>query len=119
MSVMGFCRLKEGPEEMVGLIKGVSPELYIEIPSEVRNRMEVIVGTKVKCFVVAIMDKSGNTLVQINQERIWEIIGYWHELYIPPEDASTFGLKQGDYISLILKSVDRVTEKNTREEVEI
>jgi hypothetical protein len=116
---MGFCRLHDGPEEVVSIVKGDPGELYIEVSSEVRNRLEVIVGTKIKCLIKGICDKDGNMIKEINQERIWEIIGYWHELYIPAEDEKRFGIKQGDYLRAILISVDRVTEFATREEVDI
>ena len=116
---MGFCRLHDGPEEVVSIVKGDPGELYIEVSSEVRNRLEVIVGTKIKCFIKGIADKDGNITKEINQERIWEIIGYWHELYIPAQDEKAFGVKQGNYLNAILVSVDRVTEFATREEVDI
>lgn len=111
MSVLGFYKEKVGSEEIIALIKGDQPDLYVEIPSEIRNRMEIVVGNRMRCVVKGIVDKEGNPVTEINQETIWEIIGYWHELYIPPEDATRFELKKNDYIRLILKSVVRADEE--------
>lgn len=111
MSVLGFYKEKAGSEEIVALIKGDSPELYVEIPSGIRNRMEIVVGNRIRCIIKGIVNKEGNTTTEINQETLWEVIGYWHELYIPPEDASRYGLKKNSYVRLILKSVVRPGEE--------
>lgn len=111
MSVLGFYKEKTGSEEIVALIKGSSPELYVEIPSGIRNRMEIVVGNKIRCVVKSIVDEDGNPITEINQETLWEVIGYWHELYIPPEDASKYGLRKNSYARLVLKSVVRDGEE--------
>jgi len=95
----------------VALVKGDPPQLYIEIPSEIRNRVEIVVGNRIRCIVKGIVDKEGNTMSEIDQEALWEVIGYWHELYIPPEDASRYGLKKNHHVRVILKSVVRASEE--------
>ncbi len=108
---MGFYKEKAGSEEIVALVKGDPPQLYIEIPSGIRNRMEIVVGNKIRCIVKDIVDKEGNPIAEVNQETLWEVMGYWHELYILPEDASRYELKKNDYARLILRSVVRGSEE--------
>lgn len=111
MSVLGLYKEKEGAEEIVALIKGEPAGFYIEIPSRVRNRMEIIVGDRVRCVVKGITDKMGRTLAEVNQETVWEVVGYWHELYIPSEEIDKYGFKKDSYARLILKSVIRGGEE--------
>lgn len=111
MSVLGFYKEKEGPEEIVALIKGDSSGFYVEIPSRIRNRMEIVVGNRIRSVVKGIVDERGDPLSEINQETIWEVVGYWHELYIPPEEVNKYGFNKNSYARLVLKSVIRHGEE--------
>jgi FKBP-type peptidyl-prolyl cis-trans isomerase 2 len=108
---LGFYKEKAGFEEIVALVKGDPLQLYIEIPSRIRNRMEIVVGNRIRCIVKDIIDKEGNSVAEVNQETLWEVMGYWHELYIPPEDASRYGVKKNDYARLVLRSVVRGSDE--------
>lgn len=111
LSVLGFYKEKEGAEDIVALIKGDPSGFYIEIPSRIRNRMEIVVGNRIRCVVKGIADKMGGPLTEVNQEIVWEVVGYWHELCIPPEEVNKYGFKKNSYARLILKSVIRGNEE--------
>lgn len=102
--VMGFYK-EEGDGEFIAKLKGDTEDFYVEISSGFRNRMEVVVGNKVRVFLDSVIDKNENVLREIKKEVICEVIGYWNELHIPLEEVSGYGLKKGDEIKLILKSV--------------
>jgi hypothetical protein len=103
--VLGFFKEEEGNEELTRKLKGDHDGFYVEISSGFRNRMEVVVGNKVRVIVDSVIHKNGNVLKEIKKEVICEVIGYWNELHIPQEEICRYGLKKGDEIKLILKSV--------------
>ena len=106
MSVLGFYKESEGPEELIAEIKeGENGELYIELPSGIRNRMEIVVGNKIKCVIDGVVDKNGSAMKNINEETVWEVVGYWNELHLAEEQIKKHSFKQGDRIKLKLKSV--------------
>jgi len=102
--VMGFYK-EEGDDLLIGKLKGDQDGLYAELPSGFRNRMEVVVGNKVRVFLDSVIDKNDNVLKEIKKEVICEVIGYWNELHIPRQEISQYGLKKGDVLKFILKSV--------------
>jgi len=113
MSILGFYKEGRGPEELVGTLKeGEGGGLYIELPSSIRNRMEIVVGNKVKC---ALIDKNGHKYSNARgtcasgassvEDAVWEVAGYWNELHIPPDEVARYGLRKGDQLRLLLKSV--------------
>ena len=102
--VMGFYK-EEGDGEFIAKLKGDTEDFYVEISSGFRNRMEVVVGNKVRVFLDSVIDKNENVLREIKKEVICEVIGYWNELHIPREEIDRYGFKKGDVLRLILKSV--------------
>ncbi|HAP31868.1 MAG TPA: hypothetical protein DCQ14_02245 [Firmicutes bacterium] len=105
MKVMGFYKETEGPEELtLEIIRGAGGELYVEIPTGLRNRMEIVVGNLIKCIVAGIVDEKGHYTRTIMGDVVWEIVGYWNELHLAEADIQQYGLKQGDRIKLVLKS---------------
>jgi len=102
--VMGFYK-EEGDDLLIGELKGDQDGLYLELPSGFRNRMEVVVGNKVRVLLDSVIDKNGQVLREINKEVMGEIIGYWNELHIPRQEIFQYGLKKGDGLKLIVKSV--------------
>ncbi|MCS7281084.1 MAG: hypothetical protein NZ583_05585 [Desulfobacterota bacterium] len=109
--VLGFFKESEGPEIIVAELKGEPGDLYVEIPSGFRNRMEIVVGNKIRCFLEATLDRNGNKLKEINREMIGEIVGYWNELHLPEEEIFENGLKKGDLLRLHLLSVFQFGEE--------
>jgi len=106
MSILGFYKKGEGPEELVAEIKeGEGGELYVELPSGIRNRMEIVVGNKIKCIIAGLVDKYDNFLSKVNEEKTWEVVGYWNELHISQEEITRYRFKNGDRVKLLLKSV--------------
>ncbi len=104
LRVIGFYK-EEGDNVLVGELKGDQNGLYIELPSGLRNRMEIVVGNKARVLLESVMDKNGHVLKEIKKEVICEVIGYWNELHISLEEVSEYSLKKGDVLRLILKSV--------------
>ncbi|MCX7858020.1 MAG: hypothetical protein N2513_08620 [Deltaproteobacteria bacterium] len=108
--VLGFYR-EDGDEMMQGELKGDGEGLYVELPSGFRNRMEIVVGNKIKFSLEAIVDKKGNVLREIKREMVGEVIGYWNELHIPHQEIVECGLKKGDIVRIYLKSVVQFGEE--------
>lgn len=109
--VLGFYKEEDGYEELNIKLKGDQDGFYVEISSGFRNRMEIVVGNKVRVVLDSVIDKNGNVLREIKKEVICEVIGYWNELHIPHEEISGYGLKKGDVLRLILKSVIQFGEE--------
>jgi len=104
----GFSESKSSFHSMVALIgelKGDPYGPYAELSSGFRNRMEVVVGNKVRVIVDSVIDKNGNILREIKKEIICEVNGYWNELHIPLKEVSEYDLKRGDILKLIMRSV--------------
>lgn len=102
--VMGFYK-EEGDDILIGELKGDPDGLYVEIPSGFRNRMEMVVGNKMRVLLDSVIDQDGQVFKDIKKEVIGEIIGYWNELHIPRQEIFQYGLKKGDGLKLIVKSV--------------
>ncbi|MGB9627146.1 MAG: hypothetical protein ACPL6D_00675 [Thermodesulfobacteriota bacterium] len=109
--VLGFYKETEGDEVMIGELKEDKDDFYVELPSGFRNRMEIVVGNKIRILLDSIVDKNDHVLREIKKEIICEVIGYWNELHIPMEEVSEYGLKKGDVLRLILKSVIQFGEE--------
>jgi len=101
---MGFYK-EEGDDVLVGELKGDRDGLYIELPSGFRNRMEIVVGNKVRVVLDSVIDQDGQALKDIKKEMMGEVIGYWNEIHIPRQEIFQYGLKKGDGLKLIVKSV--------------
>ncbi len=102
--VMGFYK-EEGDDVLVGELKGDQDGLYLELPSGFRNRMEIVVGNKMRVLLDSVIGQDGQVFREIGKEVICEVIGYWNELHIPLHEISQYGLKKGDILKLIVKSV--------------
>jgi len=102
--VMGFYK-EEGDGELIAKLKEDTEDFYVEISLGFRNRMEVAVGNKVRVFLDSVIDKNDNVLREIKKEVLCEVIGYWNELHIPRQEIFQYGLKKGDVLKFILKSV--------------
>ncbi len=102
--VLGFYK-EEGDEVLIGELKGDQEGFYVELPSGFRNRMEIVVGNKIKFFLDSILDRDGHLLSEIGKEVMGEVIGYWNELHLPQEDISRYNIQKGDKLRLMVKSV--------------
>lgn len=102
--VMGFYK-EEGDEVLIGELKGDRDGLYIELPSGFRNRMEIVVGNKMKILLDSVISGDGQVLREIKREMMGEVIGYWNELHLPREGISRYGIQKGDLLKLIVESV--------------
>ncbi len=77
---------------------------YVEVPSHLRNRLELVVGSRLKGWLERIQPKKGKA--QTPKWKIdWEIVGYWHELHIPLDIVKKFKLKDGDQLTLKFEKV--------------
>ena len=102
-SVLGF--YKERRRDEVALeVKKEGGSYFVEIPSHFRNRLEIVVGSRLRGFVHQIRRRDGDEFGC--EERIdWEIVGYWHELHIPQGFVERFGLREGDFLEIVFESV--------------
>lgn len=107
MSVLGFYRPTDGPERLLAVVKPADDGLYIEIPSAIRNRMEIIAGERIRCLLESITDQQKQQVNTVGKEAIWQVGGYWHELHVPPEFVRAYGVHPGDRVQVVLKSVLR------------
>ncbi len=77
---------------------------FVEVPSHLRNRLELVVGSRLKGWLERIQPKKGPGS-SLKKKIDWEIVGYWHELHIPPDLVKKFKLKDGDQLTLKFESV--------------
>jgi chitinase len=73
--------------------------------------MEIVGGDGIRCVVKDIIQKEKNLIAEVNQKSHDEVVGYWHELYNPPEDARRYGLRKNHCARLIARSVVRVARR--------
>jgi hypothetical protein len=55
--------------------------------------------------------KRKNLIAEVNQKSLEEVMGYWHELYSPPEYARRYRLRKNHCARLIARSVARVERR--------
>ena len=103
-SPLGFYKEREKDEAILE-IKDDGASYFVEIPTHLRNRAEIVVGSRIKGNLLGIYKKGGEKKVELRRTFNWEVEGYWNELHIPKEEVSTLGLKVGDYLHLEFKSV--------------
>jgi len=102
-SVLGFYKERQR-DEMVLEVKKEGGSYFVEIPSHLRNRLEIVVGSRLRGFVRHIRRRDGDE--SGCEERIdWEIVRYWHELDIPAGFVERFGLREGEYLAIAFESV--------------
>jgi hypothetical protein len=110
-SVLGF--YKELRRDKIVLeVKKEGDSHFVEIPSHLRNRLELVVGSRLRGFIHQIRRKDGDEFGC--GERIdWEIVGYWHELGIPADFAERFRLREGDFLEIDFESVVNYGEEKS------
>lgn len=101
---MGFYK-EEGDEVLIGELKGDQEGLYIELPSGFRNRLEIVVGNKMRVLLDSVTSNDGQVLKEIKKKVMGEVIGYWNELHLPREEISSYGVQKGDLLKIIVESV--------------
>lgn len=102
-SVLGFYKERRR-DEVVLEVKKEGDSHFVEIPSHLRNRLEIVVGSRLRGFVHQIRRMGGDEFGC--GERIdWEIMGYWHELGIPAGFVERFRLREGDFLEIVFESV--------------
>lgn len=109
--VLGFYKETDGDEVMIGELKGAQNEFYVELPSGFRNRMEIVVGNRIRIILDSILDRDNHVIREIKKEVIGEVMGYWNELHIPLKEISECDLKKGDFVRIVLKSVIQFGEE--------
>lgn len=113
-NILGFYKPHEGPDELVGALKTDDyGELYLEIPTSLRNRAEVVVGNIFKGEIAGITDVEGNITKKIGEDADMEVKNYWNELHIDNEDAKKHGLKEGDYLKVVLTRIVQYGEERS------
>ncbi len=127
-SVLGFYKERRR-DEVVLEVKKEGGSYFVEIPSHLRNRLELVVGSRLRGFVHQIRRRERVSSIEYGAlrrekgeggprnselgtrnswcgERIdWEIVGYWHELDIPEGFVERFRLRQGDFLGIAFESV--------------
>ena len=127
-SVLGFYK-ERGRDEVVLEVQKEGVSHFVEIPSHLRNRLEIVVGSRLRGFVHHIRRRVRVSSIEYGVsrrekgeggprnselgtrnswcgERIdWEIVGYWHELGIPEGFVERFRLSQGDFLEIAFESV--------------
>lgn len=102
-SVLGF--YKEGEDRVVLKVMGDGSSLYLEIPSHLRNRAEVVVGSRLKGKLKKIYRTDTKQGEKVDREFDWEVEGYWNELHIPRDEANALKIRPGDYLELVFQKV--------------
>jgi hypothetical protein len=102
-SALGF--YKEVEEDRITLtVKGEPGALYVEIPSHLRNRLELVVGSRLRGRVESLLRPDGQRR-GLDCPMDWEIEGYWHELHVPEEFARAYNVAAGDEITIVVEKV--------------
>ncbi|MCX8118113.1 MAG: hypothetical protein N3G78_09295 [Desulfobacterota bacterium] len=102
-SDLGF--YKEFDQDRVVLpVKEDGGLYYVEIPSHLRNRLELVVGSRLKGWLEKVQPRKGKAQT-LKRKIDWEIVGYWHELHIPQDLVRKLKLKDGDQLTLKFERV--------------
>jgi hypothetical protein len=102
-SVLGFYK-EHRRDEVVLEVKKEGGSYFVEIPSHLRNRLEIVVGSRLRGFVHQIRRRDGDDF-GCREWIDWEIVGYWHELGIPADFVNHFRLREGDFLEIAFESV--------------
>jgi hypothetical protein len=103
-SILGFYKERQGPEELFAPIRGYSSGLYVEIPTHLRNRLEVVVGSRFVGKLSRVIKENGE-MRDIQAEGIFDVKGYWNEMHLPKEMVRQYELKKGDSVEIILHQI--------------
>jgi len=100
-SVMGFFKESDGPETLVSRVHADPAGLYVHLPSHLRNRLEVVVGNRLEVLLEQVL--SGADIPrEIHAHALLEVTGYWHELYLPDEVVTRYGIRCHDLLQMTL-----------------
>jgi|Deesub1362A_J573_1020465.scaffolds.fasta_scaffold00569_5 hypothetical protein len=88
-------------------LHGEGNELFVYLPTALRNRGEILVGHQIFCRVLEADDGRG-------EGSWWEVRGYWHELHPPPELRGRLGMRAGQRVRLRL---ERLRQWETEREI--
>lgn len=86
-------------------VLGSFPDLFIYLPSELRNKYELSVGDSLLCSVLNFRNSAG--ILEQDENEHWRIEGYWNELHIPKKIAEQYQLQKGDKVEIELKGIIR------------
>jgi hypothetical protein len=100
-SVMGFYKETDGPVNMVSRVRADSLGLYVHLPSHLRNRLEVVVGNRLEVQLEQV-HADGTMPREIRADALLEVKGYWHELYLPDEVVTRYGIHCHDLLQMTL-----------------
>ncbi len=103
-SVLGFYKESDGPEKLLAQVHGDSSALYVDMPTHLRNRLEVVVGSRFVGKLIRVIKENGERL-DIQAEGVFEVKGYWNEMHLPDEMVRKYRLKQGDSAEFILRQI--------------
>jgi len=103
-SVLGFYKEKDGPETWVAEICGDPSGLYLEVPTHLRNRLEVVVGSRFVGKLASITKRNGKRW-SAGAEGLFEVKGYWNEMHFPAEMVRNYGLEKGDFVEIVLYQI--------------
>lgn len=100
-SVMGFFKEADGPEAIVSRVHADPTGLYVHLPSHLRNRLEVVVGNRLEVLLEQV-HAGADMPRQIHADALLEVKGYWHELYLPDEVVTRYGIHCHDLLQMKL-----------------
>lgn len=100
-SVMGFFKEGDGPETIVSRVHADPAGLYVHLPSHLRNRLEVVVGNRLEAVLEQVHSGTDNPR-EIHADVLLEVTGYWHELYLPDEVVTRYGIRCQDLLQVTL-----------------
>jgi len=103
-SVLGFYKKSDGPEKLLAQVHGDSSALYVDLPTHLRNRLEVVVGSRFVGKLIKVIKQNGERL-ELQAERVFEVKGHWNEVHLPHEMVREYRLKQGDSAEIILRQI--------------
>lgn len=101
---MGFYKEKEGPELVAGPVLGDSSGLYLEIPTHLRNRLEVVVGSRFVGSLMTVTKKNGKSL-GLNAGGIFDVKGYWNEMHLPDEMVRRHSIEKEKFVEIKLHQI--------------
>ena len=105
-SVMGFYKESDGPVELASRVYADPTGMYLHIPSHIRNYLEVVVGNRIEGRLDRIETNNGESR-SMQADAVLEVKGYWHEIYLPENMVTRFGIRSGDIIHLTLHRIVR------------
>jgi len=103
---MGFYRETPGPVQIRSSVYADGVQVYVHIPSHLRNRLEVVVGHRMEGRIDRIESAGGMTR-SIDAAVSLQVMGYWHELHLPDDVVQQFGIRPGDQAWITIHRIVR------------